>query len=175
MLIRDLAIVTVIIMLTIISTFAFQKIKKMKSSISLLPINIMKLYSTVNHNNNYGKNDVKLNLYDELKSWRKRISDELQTPIYQIFPNKVLEAIVIQRPKSLNEFKDIKGVGPVKLKKYGRTILDMVLKHISDEGIDLETMKDIHKKEDTSFWYNISLLIYIYNTYMHNDICKYML
>ena len=124
-------------------------LKQFHYPISILPRNMMKLYSSLNNNDN---NNDKLNLFEELKSWRKKISDEIQKPIFLVFPNKVIEEIVITRPKSLEELSLVKGLGPVKLKKYGRTILDMVIKHISDEGIDLETIKEKNIKEDTSFW-----------------------
>ncbi len=42
---------------------------------------------------------------------------------YTIFPNKTLEALVRERPRSPHELASIKGVGPVTRERYGSALL----------------------------------------------------
>jgi hypothetical protein len=67
-------------------------------------------------------------LYEELRTWRRKTSEELQRPVYTILNNKVLEDIVIRRPSSIEDFKSIKGIGP-KTIRYGDHILRIVQKY----------------------------------------------
>mmetsp|Transcript_16852 Transcript_16852/g.37415 ORF Transcript_16852/g.37415 Transcript_16852/m.37415 type:complete len:625 (+) Transcript_16852:202-2076(+) len=92
------------------------------------------------------------NLYQELKSWRKRTADELQKPLYQIMNNKLLEDITIRRPNNLDQLSVLSGVGPKTLTKFGRNILDIVQEHSLEEAVDVAGLLEANKISDTSFW-----------------------
>lgn len=81
------------------------------------------------------------------------MADETQKPAYIVLNNKMVETIAIERPKNLVELSMISGVGPTKLKKYGRTILDIVQAHQNDsEEHNLEALSEINRVSDSDFW-----------------------
>jgi len=47
-------------------------------------------------------------------------------PPYVIFNDKTLRAMVEHRPQTPSEFRDLHGVGDVKLDRYGETFLAVV-------------------------------------------------
>ena len=62
-------------------------------------------------------------LYLKLKAMRAAWAREVNQSAYTIFPNKTLEALVRERPKSPHELASIKGVGPVTRERYGAALL----------------------------------------------------
>lgn len=62
----------------------------------------------------------------DLKQWRRELSLKHNTPAYTILNDATLQEIVHQQPLTLDELEDIKGMGPVKVQKYGQGILDLV-------------------------------------------------
>jgi ribonuclease D len=49
--------------------------------------------------------------------------------------NDLITSIAERTPKSLEELKLLLGMGPVRLKKYGRKVLDIVDKHVNPNYI----------------------------------------
>jgi ATP-dependent DNA helicase PIF1 len=95
-------------------------------------------------------------LFEDLKDWRKRMAQELQKPIFLILNNGLIEEVAVKRPKTLGQLSELSGMGPKKLFKYGRTILNLVEKHEHDEEIfNLEAISERNKAieaSDASFW-----------------------
>ena len=65
-------------------------------------------------------------LYHKLKLMRANWAREANQSAYTIFPNKTLDALVRERPKSPHELAAIKGVGPVIRERYGSKILEAI-------------------------------------------------
>jgi len=63
---------------------------------------------------------------ETLKQWRKELAKELGLPAYYVLTDKSINEIVDSLPTSLDELKDIHGIGPAKCEKYGPEILEMV-------------------------------------------------
>lgn len=63
-------------------------------------------------------------LYSSLRDLREKIAKAENVPAYVVFSNKTLEALARYRPKSIDEFLSVPGVGPVKAQKYARAFLD---------------------------------------------------
>ena len=84
------------------------------------------------------KDDVmdKSPLYAQLRAWRSRKADELETELYTIIPNKPLKLIAQEKPVTLHALKQIEGMGPKRVKAFGAEILDIVLRFM---GQDPET------------------------------------
>ena len=61
--------------------------------------------------------EEKLFLY--LKTLRKSIADQAGVPPYVIFPDKSLREMAHTKPCDLHNFRNIGGVGEIKLEKYG--------------------------------------------------------
>jgi ATP-dependent DNA helicase RecQ len=66
-------------------------------------------------------------LYENLREARQKMAKARRVPAYVIFHDKTLIELARIRPKSLEEMLKINGVGESKLKKFGQTLLDVIL------------------------------------------------
>jgi superfamily II DNA helicase RecQ len=62
--------------------------------------------------------------YIALKEWRLKRSKADDIPAYVVFHNSTLAEIASRRPKTIAELASVPGVGPTKLERYGRDVLD---------------------------------------------------
>ena len=62
--------------------------------------------------------------FDRLKQWRNRLAQETGVPAYVILSNDTLLEIAARKPETAAELEQIRGIGPVKLQKYGKGVLD---------------------------------------------------
>jgi DNA helicase II / ATP-dependent DNA helicase PcrA len=62
--------------------------------------------------------------YVTLKEWRLKRSKHDDVPAYVVFHNSTLAEIAARRPKTIGELASVPGVGPAKLERYGRDVLD---------------------------------------------------
>jgi len=65
-------------------------------------------------------------LFQGLREWRARIADVRGVPAYVVLTNRQLAEICTARPGTLAALGTIAGVGPSRLKKYGRDVLAIV-------------------------------------------------
>ncbi len=67
---------------------------------------------------------------DELKSklelWRRETAKAEDKAAYLVLTNESLNLIVEQKPQTLKDLNAIKGIGKVKLERYGQAILELV-------------------------------------------------
>ena len=63
--------------------------------------------------------DVPADLFEHLRQLRTEIAKEQEVPSYIVFDNKTLEAIAAARPRDLDAFAQVSGVGATKLERYG--------------------------------------------------------
>lgn len=61
--------------------------------------------------------------FQTLKAWRKIKALELDVPAFVVFGDKSLRDMAVKNPQSLDELKDIFGVGESKLEKFGQELL----------------------------------------------------
>lgn len=73
---------------------------------------------------NSGQDDAAL--YHKLCIWRSNTADELHKTPFLVMHNSVLENIVSQKPMTLKELKSVSGIGPVKLKTFGESLVHIV-------------------------------------------------
>lgn len=66
-----------------------------------------------------------------LKSVRTAIAREEQVPAYVVFSDRTLAELAARRPQSLIALQDVRGVGPMKLERYGARFLAAITQ--SDE------------------------------------------
>ncbi|MBQ0062240.1 MAG: DNA helicase RecQ [Bacteroidales bacterium] len=83
-----------------------------------------------------GAGAADLSLFAMLKDLRKSISKKLDIPPYVIFMDQSLEAMATVYPISLDELKNIPGVGEGKAKRYGQEFCDLIKKHCEENEID---------------------------------------
>ena len=74
-------------------------------------------------------NAVDQALWDDLKQCRLDLAHQQKVPPYVIFHDSTLEAIVRQKPTTLQEMGQISGVGEVKLQRYGMAFLEVLEEH----------------------------------------------
>ena len=65
-------------------------------------------------------------LLENLKIFRTNLAKQRRTQVFKIFPDKTLMEMVERRPTELHELEDIYGVGPKKLKRYGKLFIDAI-------------------------------------------------
>lgn len=65
-------------------------------------------------------------LFESLRQHRKVLAEAAGVPPYLIFPDTVLIDLASQRPQTMAEFFQIKGVGEAKLKAYGLSFLKVL-------------------------------------------------
>jgi ATP-dependent DNA helicase RecQ len=64
-----------------------------------------------------------------LKAVRLRLARERQVPAYVIFSDRTLIDMAARRPRNLDEFSAVHGVGEAKLKDFGAVFLDAIKSH----------------------------------------------
>ena len=65
-------------------------------------------------------------LLDSLQQLRKQIAEREHTPAYILFSDDALEDMVRKKPVTLDEFSEIRGVGRLKLDKYGKVFVALI-------------------------------------------------
>lgn len=97
------------------------------------------------------KDDLKGNsLYKLLHAWRAERADELDVEVYRIVPTTALKAIAKERPVTLRELKAIKGMGEKRVKQFGAEILDIILRSLGQQGINIGALEDTDEPQKES-------------------------
>jgi ATP-dependent DNA helicase RecQ len=65
-------------------------------------------------------------VFERLRTWRTSVAKQLGMPPYVIFHDSTLRLIAASPPSTLDELRQINGVGDTKLEKYGEAILDVL-------------------------------------------------
>jgi ATP-dependent DNA helicase RecQ len=65
-------------------------------------------------------------LFERLRAWRTSVAKELGMPPYVIFHDSTLRLIAASLPSTLDELRQVNGVGDTKLEKYGQQILEVL-------------------------------------------------
>lgn len=74
-------------------------------------------------------------LFSLLKDLRKEISRKEKLPPFVIFQDPSLEDMAIQYPVTVEELKQITGVGSGKAQKYGKPFLDLIKEYVEENEI----------------------------------------
>ncbi|PIE86392.1 MAG: DNA helicase RecQ [Bacteroidia bacterium] len=83
-----------------------------------------------------GTSAVDPTLFRLLKDLRRKISKRLGLPPFVIFQDPSLEDMAIQYPISLEELKNISGVGAGKAHKYGKEFAELIKSYVEENEID---------------------------------------
>ncbi|WP_298516081.1 ATP-dependent DNA helicase RecQ [uncultured Kordia sp.] len=70
-----------------------------------------------------------------LKDLRKKVSKRLNVPPFVVFQDPSLEDMALKYPISIEEMKNIHGVGDGKAKKYGKDFIDFIKKYVDENDI----------------------------------------
>ena len=74
-------------------------------------------------------------LLNKLKILRKEIAISKSLPPYAIFQEFSLEDMTYKYPETIDEFKNINGVGEGKVNKFGSHFIELIKKHIQEKNI----------------------------------------
>lgn len=69
-------------------------------------------------------------LYAQLRAWRAQKAKDADVPAYTIAHNKTLKAIAQAQPVTMLALKEVEGMGPKSVKRFGDEILDIVLRFL---------------------------------------------
>ena len=75
-------------------------------------------------------------LFKMMKDLRKKVAREKNIPPYVIFQDSSLEAMATVYPITIDELKNIPGVGEGKARRYGAAFCDLIRRHCEENEID---------------------------------------
>lgn len=75
-------------------------------------------------------------LFGMLKDLTRKVSKERGVPPYAVFQEPSLNEMAMNYPTSLDELKNISGVGEGKAKKFGQPFVAMIQKYVEENNID---------------------------------------
>jgi ATP-dependent DNA helicase RecQ len=73
------------------------------------------------------------NLFTKLKALRNRLAQEARMPAYIIFSDASLQDMCRKKPRTLDQFQTVSGVGIVKMGKYGELFTKVIREHAAHE------------------------------------------
>ena len=68
-------------------------------------------------------------LFEALRTLRKRLADQEALPAYIVLSEKVLHLLSASSPTTIEEFGNISGIGEYKKKKYGKEFVELIRKY----------------------------------------------
>lgn len=112
------------------------------------------------------------NLFERLRSLRKRIAESRKVPPFVIFGDVSLREMATYLPKNESEFLNINGVGQQKLADFGKLFLEEIANYIQEK--DFKNKTDYAKQFANSYgpwdeksddelerWFNQNIPIYV--------------
>ncbi len=75
-------------------------------------------------------------LFAALKDLRKKIAKQKNVPPFVVFQDPSLEEMAIQYPITMDELKNITGVGSGKASKFGKPFIELISKYVEDNEIE---------------------------------------
>ena len=80
-------------------------------------------------------NPAEYALFDKLRELRKNLSEKAGLPVYAVFTNDQLAAMVKKPPKTGKDLLSIAGVGEARVKQYGEAFINLFSKEepVQDE------------------------------------------
>ncbi|MBO4906668.1 MAG: DNA helicase RecQ [Bacteroidaceae bacterium] len=82
-----------------------------------------------------GTSVVDEELYSMLKDLRKKVAKEKNIPPYVVFQDPSLEAMATMYPITIDELKNIPGVGEGKARRYGKAFCELIQRHCEEYDI----------------------------------------
>ncbi len=76
--------------------------------------------------------DEQKELFLALKEWRNDLAAEKGVPPYLLFTNNQLKKIALEKPKTMDELKNIHMVSSKKAQEYGEAIFKIIAQNVKD-------------------------------------------
>lgn len=75
-------------------------------------------------------------LFEMLKNLRKTVAKNMNVPPFVVFQDPSLEEMTTNYPITMDELKNITGVGTGKAAKYGKPFIELIKKYVEDNEIE---------------------------------------
>lgn len=75
-------------------------------------------------------------LFKMLKDLTRKVAKEKEVPPYAVFQEPSLNEMAMNYPTTLDELKNISGVGEGKAKKFGKPFVELIEKYVADNNIE---------------------------------------
>ena len=85
----------------------------------------------------------------KLRELRDEIRIAENIPAFQIFTQETLYAICDALPRTEKELLKVKGMGKIRVKKYGEEILEVIEKYCDENGINKQNKQKKEAKKST--------------------------
>jgi superfamily II DNA helicase RecQ len=72
-------------------------------------------------------NSAEYTLFDKLRSLRKELAEKSGIPVYAVFTNDQLAAMVKKTPRTAKDLLSISGIGEARVKQYGAAFLNLFI------------------------------------------------
>ena len=72
------------------------------------------------------KEHISDSLLQKLRTLRTKLAKLHDVPPYVVAPNKTLEDMAVKCPTSTNAMETIQGMGPGRIRKYGRPFIEVI-------------------------------------------------
>ncbi len=71
--------------------------------------------------------DFDARVFEALRAWRQETAARMGgLPAYLVYPDRTLEALASVKPRTVEELQEVKGIGPAKVRKFGRETIDVI-------------------------------------------------
>ena len=70
-------------------------------------------------------------LREDLKKWRRGQASSEGVPAFVVFYDTTLDELCEKLPQTLSELRRVKGFGPIKVEKYGDSVLSIISEHLA--------------------------------------------
>lgn len=110
-------------------------------------VTIKKVFAKETENSDISVNYNK-DLFEILRSLRKKVADSLRVPPFVVFSDAALKDMCVKYPLSKEQFLEVSGVGEVKAEKYGSKFMDVIKEFTKNNNIQLDDIK-IQSKDET--------------------------
>lgn len=74
-------------------------------------------------------------LYNMLKELTRKVAKQKEVPPYAVFQENSLNEMALNYPTTLEELKNISGVGEGKARKFGKPFIEMIEKYVGENDI----------------------------------------
>ncbi|QSH92517.1 ATP-dependent DNA helicase RecQ [Treponema medium] len=65
-------------------------------------------------------------LYEAIKDWCRYAVEEENVPPYVIFEDRIIEDLILRKPRTVRELLNVFGIGEIKAEKFGSALLRLV-------------------------------------------------
>jgi len=86
-------------------------------------------------------------LFDALRNLRKDLAFEEDIPIYQVFTQETLYQLCEKLPITVQQLKKIKGIGKIRLHKYGNEVIEVIKNYCIVNNIELKEETGVKLQE----------------------------